>query len=141
MQWDASPAAGFSDGTPWLPVVSDYRQINVAVASDDPSSMLSLYRRLIALRRASPALTHGVYRAVSVAEDVLCYERAQADQRFLVALNFGDQPRKVALPSWCGRQVLLSTATQGMELAAALLLRPHEGAIVGDASSLGGWAQ
>ena len=141
MQWDASPAAGFSDGTPWLPVVSDYRQINVAVARDDPSSMLSLYRRLIALRRASPALTYGVYRPVSVAEDVLCYERAQADQRFLVALNFSDQPRKAALPAWCGRQVLLSTDTQGMELAAALLLRPHEGAIVGDASSLRGWAR
>src|SRR6185436_19508991 len=71
MQWDASPAAGFSDGTPWLPVVSDYRQINVAVARDDPSSMLSLYRALIALRQASPALTYGVYRPVSVAEDVL----------------------------------------------------------------------
>ena len=140
MQWAASPAAGFSDGIPWLPVVSDYQQINVAVQRQDPRSMLSLYRRLIALRRASPALTHGAYRAVSVDEDVLCYERAQADQRLLVALNFGGRPRKVSLPSWAGQEILLSTDTQGVELAAPFVLRPHEGAIVGDASIVRGQA-
>jgi alpha-glucosidase len=134
MPWDASPSAGFSDGAPWLPIVSDYQQINVAVARQDPSSMLSLYRRLIALRRASPALTHGAYRAVSVDEDVLCYERTRADQRFLVALNFGGRPKKISLPSWSGRHILLSTDTQGVDLTAPFVLRPHEGAIVGDAT-------
>jgi alpha-glucosidase len=131
MPWDASASAGFSDGAPWLPLVSDYQQINVAVERQDPSSMLSLYRRLIALRRASPALRHGAYRAVFFDEDVLCYERAQADQRFLVALNFGGRPKKISLPSWSGRHILLSTDTPGEDLAAPFVLRPHEGAIVG----------
>ena len=132
----ASPSAGFSDGVPWLPVTSDYQQINVAVERQDPSSMLSLYRRLINLRRASPALTHGAYRAVAVDEDVLCYERAQADQRFLVALNFGGRPKEISLPSWSRRHILLSTDTQGVDPAVPFVLRPHEGAIVEDASSV-----
>lgn len=136
MQWDASRSAGFSDGAPWLPVASDYRQINVAAQRDDASSMLSLYRRLMALRRANPALTHGAYRPVAVDEDVLCYERVQADQRFLVALNFGDRAKTLSLPTWSGRHILLSTDSEGAEPLDPLVLRPHEGAIVGDATTV-----
>src|SRR6185503_17285360 len=51
MQWDASPNAGFTSGTPWLPLAANYRTANVAAEHDDPASMLTLYRRLIALRR------------------------------------------------------------------------------------------
>jgi alpha-glucosidase len=136
MQWDASHAAGFSDGAPWLPVAPDYRHVNVAAQRGDASSMLSLYRRLMALRRASPALTHGAYRPVAVDEDVLCYERVHADQRFLVALNFANRAKKLSLPTWSGRHILLSTDREGAELLDPLVLRPHEGAIVGHASSV-----
>src|SRR5919198_758685 len=59
MQWDSSPNAGFTTGTPWLPIAADYQTVNVAVERDDPASMLTLYRRLIALRRATPALAVG----------------------------------------------------------------------------------
>ena len=50
MQWDASPSGGFTTGEPWLPLV-DPAQRNVADQRDDPGSMLSLVRELIALRR------------------------------------------------------------------------------------------
>ncbi|HET7685646.1 MAG TPA: alpha-amylase family glycosyl hydrolase, partial [Candidatus Limnocylindria bacterium] len=58
MQWDASPHAGFTDAgaTPWLPVAPDFERVNVAVQAADPRSLLSLTRRLIALRRGHPAL-------------------------------------------------------------------------------------
>ena len=49
MQWDASANGGFTDGTPWLPVV-DPAERNVAGQATDPRSLLSLYRELIALR-------------------------------------------------------------------------------------------
>src|SRR4051794_11419175 len=49
MQWDATPSGGFTAGQPWLPVV-DAAERNVADQRDDPSSLLSLYRELIALR-------------------------------------------------------------------------------------------
>ena len=50
MQWSADPGAGFSDGEPWLPIVDSARR-NVEAQRDDPDSVLSLYRRLIAARR------------------------------------------------------------------------------------------
>jgi alpha-glucosidase len=55
MQWSAEPHAGFSTVEPWLPVAADFGTHSVARERDDPRSMLTLYRRLIALRRAAPA--------------------------------------------------------------------------------------
>ena len=53
MQWDASPNAGFTSGTPWLPLADDYPVVNVDAEDLDPTSMLMLYRRLMSLRRAT----------------------------------------------------------------------------------------
>ena len=50
MQWDASPNGGFTTGQPWLPLV-DPAARNVAAQRDDPDSLLSLYRDLLAWRR------------------------------------------------------------------------------------------
>ena len=59
MQWAGSANAGFSSATPWLPLGHDYQLCNVDQQSRDDSSLLSLYRRLIALRRKEPALCIG----------------------------------------------------------------------------------
>ena len=92
MQWSAAPNAGFTTGTPWLPVADDYATINVEAERDDPASMLSLYRRLIALRRAEPALAVGSFGSVRALGDVLAYVRSAGDSHFLVALNLGSTP-------------------------------------------------
>jgi alpha-glucosidase len=92
MQWSAEPNAGFSTGDPWLPVADDFVSVNVQAERDDPRSMLSLYRRLIALRRAEPALAVGSYRPVRADGDVLAYLRSSGDCWFLVVLNLGATP-------------------------------------------------
>ena len=56
MQWDASENAGFTSGEPWLPVMDNYREINVEEEEKDEGSMLQLYKRLIKLRVSEPAL-------------------------------------------------------------------------------------
>src|SRR5438093_8179408 len=74
MQWDNSPNAGFTSRRPWLPVAADYTRYNVAVERDDPASMLTLFRQLLALRRASPALSVGTYAdAPSAAPNVFSF--------------------------------------------------------------------
>ena len=97
MQWSAAPQAGFTSGRPWLPVSSDYESVNVAAQRQDPKSMLALYTRLIALRRAEPALqvgSLGIFRTTNdVSADVLAYFRGDS---FLVALNLGGRPRRCA---------------------------------------------
>ncbi|MBX6340831.1 MAG: alpha-amylase, partial [Thermomicrobiaceae bacterium] len=73
MQWEPGPNAGFTTGEPWLPLADDYQTCNVEVEREDPRSMLSLYRRLIALRRAEPALHVGSYAPVPAEGSVLAY--------------------------------------------------------------------
>jgi alpha-glucosidase len=72
MQWDADGA--FTDGRPWLPFAPDHATVNVAAQRDDPDSLLQLYRRLLAARRA---FADAPYRTLSVRENVLTYARGE----------------------------------------------------------------
>src|SRR5437764_4912538 len=83
MQWEAGPAAGFTSGEPWLPLGRDYREVNVARERADPGSLLTLYRRLIALRRAEPALAVGAYIPQPAGGDLIAYLREHAGRQFL----------------------------------------------------------
>jgi len=132
MQWDASPGAGFSEVIPWLPLAEDAAVSNVAVQSADPASLLSLYRRLIALRRSSPALRQGAYRPVAATGDVLGYLREADGQRLLVALNLGAGEGALDMPVGMAGQVVLGTAgeREGEAACSSLRLRPNEGVIV-----------
>ncbi|HEY3057751.1 MAG TPA: alpha-amylase family glycosyl hydrolase [Chloroflexota bacterium] len=108
MQWDASANAGFCPPsvTPWLPIADDYAAVNVAAQQTDQTSPLSLYRSLVGLRRATPALTSGSYRTAVLTDDVLGYVRERGAQRIMVVLNFAHEPRHVEIPQG---SVLLST--------------------------------
>jgi alpha-glucosidase len=134
MQWERGPNAGFTTGQPWLPIAPDYTQYNVAVERDDPASMLTLVRALLALRRASPALNVGRYRAVPTATpDVFAYLREHAGQRMLVVLNFSHEPRTVALPADAApAEIVLSTVPGrgGHADGATLALAADEGLIL-----------
>jgi len=108
MQWDASKFAGFSSAEPWLPIHDDFERRNVAAQRADESSLLHLYRALIALRAAHPALARGEQRTLPAARDVFAFERALGSERFVVALNFGDAPVSVSLGAGAPRAGLHS---------------------------------
>jgi alpha-glucosidase len=131
MPWDGSPGGGFTTGEPWLPMGEDHRSQNVAAQRGDPTSMLTLYRRLIALRRVEPALLLGTYRPAGVGEDWLAFLRESGGRRLLVALNLGSEPRAIELPGPAGR-VLLSTALDrdGEPVQGSIGLRGDEGVIL-----------
>jgi alpha-glucosidase len=137
MQWDASPNAGFTGASaaPWLPLAEDFRTLNVEAQRDDPASMLSLYRRLIELRRAEPALAVGAYVPVAATGDVIAYGRTagEQDRRFLVALNLGATPHTLPLggTGFAGRVVLATQPDrEGERVEGAFELRGDEGVIV-----------
>jgi alpha-glucosidase len=136
MQWANMPHSGFSpEGVPpWLPVNLNYAQgVNVADQEGDPASLLSYYRRLLALRRATPALVIGGYAPVDEnAQDYLAFTRSTPDQTVLVALNFSDLPQKLALslPHPQARVLFSSIARQAqINDLARLELAPFEVAI------------
>jgi len=92
MRWDGSATAGFTDGTPWLPIGPDVGAINVEAERDDPDSMLSLYRRLLDLRRAEPALSVGAWHDLGHTGSVIAFLRTHGDRRFLIAVNLTSEP-------------------------------------------------
>jgi alpha-glucosidase len=130
MQWDASATAGFSTGTPWLPLV-DPTTRNVVDQRGDPSSTLSLYRRLLAARRATPALGHGRQRSIfGVAPEVLTWLRELDGDRVLVLLNVGGQARRCDLATVAadiGEVIIASSERTGRVGLADLTLAPFEG--------------
>ncbi len=135
MQWDASPNAGFCQQgvEPWLPVAGDYHTANVAIGREDPTSMLNLHRRLLALRRAEPALAVGSYVPVASTGDLLAYTREKDGSRFLIVLNLGHDPAAFD-PGGHGApgRIVLTTHldNEGDESTGALELRGDEGVIV-----------
>ena len=71
MQWDASPHAGFTTGTPWIAVNPDHPEVNAAAQVDDPGSVFSHYRRLISLRHTEPAVAHGDFTMLLPDDDAV----------------------------------------------------------------------
>jgi alpha-glucosidase len=109
MQWDAAlPGAGFTNGRSWLPISTD---TSVRAQDSEASSMLSLYRRLLRLRRSNPELVQGAIENVAAYGDVLTYERHYRGQRLFIALNMGaadavvqSRPGVVLLSTLAGRE-------------------------------------
>jgi alpha-glucosidase len=132
MQWDGGPNAGFTTGTPWLPVAGDAGFANVASQRDNPISMLTLYRRLIHLRRAEPALAVGSYEGLPAAEPLIAYRRRQGKRVYLVVLNLGSQPQSYRPGQTVGGHVATSTHLdrEGEPVQETLDLRGDEGVIV-----------
>jgi alpha-glucosidase len=134
MQWDATPYAGFSTSTPWLPLADDFRHENVANLDADAASILSLYRALIGLRKNLPQLVSGDYVPVAAERDLLLYRRKSAASTAVIALNLGAEPVSIASDAaGLSGQILLSTFLdrEGEKIEGALDLRGDEGVIVG----------
>ncbi len=133
MQWDSGPNAGFTTGIPWLPLSHDHERTNVAAQSEDPGSVLSLYRRLIALRQSEPALMVGSYAAVPAEAELIAYIREREAKRFLVVLNLGVTATRFDLPqdSRLGRvAVCTDIAREGMDVFEAVEVRGNEGLVI-----------
>lgn len=101
VQWSDSDNAGFTTGTPWLKVNSNYKDINVQNQENDPDSVLNYYRKLVATRKApeyKEVFTYGVFEpAYEDTEYVMAYYRVSDNQRILVAANFGKDSKTIEL--------------------------------------------
>jgi oligo-1,6-glucosidase len=105
MQWNAGPWAGFSTVEPWLGVNSNYTRINVESQLDDPNSIRSMYKAMIAFRAGSETLKAGSFEALKIKKDLFAYRRSHAGESLAVILNFS--PRERSLP-WAGARLALS---------------------------------
>lgn len=129
MQWDASEHAGFTTGTPWLPLAPDFREHNVDAARRDARSILELYRRLIALRHSEPALVEGTLEGLESDGDVVSYVRRAGPRQLHVFSNVAARAQVAILPR-SGRLLLSTYLDREDERVERLELRPDEGAVV-----------
>ncbi len=150
MPWSAAPGAGFTDGSPWIPLNPNYRQINVEAAEADPDSPLHYYRRMVRLRRENPVLVYGTWELLLPEHEQLFAYRRRASEPAaaaevnqapeapeggaLVILNFSDRP--AVLPETLeqesaeeGGELLIGNYPDpppGPKFPAGLTLRPWE---------------
>ncbi len=122
--WQAGQGAGFTTGTPWLPLGEDQP---MALQRDDPGSMLNLHRQLLALRRRYAALSSGLVEAVQADGSVLSYRRRDAAATLQIFANFGDSIADIALHAGT---ILLSTHGRQHAGISYLTLAANEAVIV-----------
>ena len=132
MQWDAGTNAGFSNGTPWLPVESDYQRYNVSRERQEPDSVYSWYARLLRLRHENPALRDGNYVPLeSGNRDVFAFGRkAATGEMVLVILNTSEKEQIVRITGmpggWRGfHNVLMASPAADTPKAESFAIAPH----------------
>jgi glycosidase len=124
MPWTGEPGAGFCPPgvEPWLPTGDP--AVNVEAQRDDPASMLTLHRRLLALRRARDDLATGAYETLQAGDGLLACARGR---HTVVALNLSGEQRALASTG----DVLLGTHGRAGEHARSeLRLAPGEGVLL-----------
>lgn len=129
MQWDGTANAGFTAGTPWLPVSGDYAVINAESEKDDPDSVLNWYTALAKLRADYPVLTDGDYKELlHEDEKIFAYSRETNEGKAIILINFSTE--NAAYDPTCleGAELLLSSAGAGqpgmlLPLEAAVYLK------------------
>lgn len=129
VQWSGGRNAGFTDGTPWMRVNPNYREINIEEDVLRMDSVVNFYKKAIALHHAHPALTFGTYAPVDEKNKrVLAYLRRGETETLLVAINLSDKQAKVSFPRLNARECLLYTHSS-RTFAQELPLLPFEGLV------------
>lgn len=92
VQWDSSPNAGFTSGTPWFPVNKNYTEINAASQETDPDSILNHYRALIKFKKENDVAKWGDYKEhYKNSGKLYVYERNYKGKRLLVINSFTEE--------------------------------------------------
>ncbi len=129
VQWDTTEHAGFTTGTPWMPVNPNATEINAQAELAHPDSVLRHYQRLIGLRHTEPTVAHGDFHLLLADhEQVYAFTRRHGNTELLVG-NFCGGSVTVAVPDaagWLGADLLLANVAAPAVLQSRLMLQPWE---------------
>ena len=92
MQWNTEENAGFTHGTPWLPVNPNYTYLNAEEQTGRTDSVYSFYQQLLAFRKSAPAILRGSYRMIGKEhKQLLAYFRTMGEETYLILCNFSEK--------------------------------------------------
>ena len=132
-QWDTTANAGFTTGTPWLKVNSNYKYINVVTEINDKNSPLNYFKKMIQFRKNNKELfVYGKYELIDKANpNVFAYTRTSAKEKILVLLNFNKEISLVALPKGYSLGDELINNLQPLKLQGSdISLQPYQACII-----------
>lgn len=133
MPWDSiAPHGGFGPAKPWLPSAEVHLSKAVDVQSEDASSMLNFYTRLLHWRRKHSALVKGEMKLLPLQGNVLAYVRAHDSQNLLCVFNFSQEPLVWELPAvWVAADVVQDSPVRGGEIVNGnIQLQPWGGVVL-----------
>ncbi len=131
MQWTDQEHAGFSKSKPWLPVGRNYKCCNVDALAKQPGSMHALYRKLINLRNAEPALTSGNYVPVYTDHQLFAFKRTLTGAgSFLVILNLTSRTCYFRLPFSGTVEVSTIPDLEGSSVSGEIVMGGDEGLLI-----------
>ena len=127
MQWTGEENAGFTAGTPWLRVNSNYTAINVEKETIDPNSVLNFYKKLIALRKEKDIIVYGEFEPLCREDDqIFAYTRKLDEERLLTVCNFSEQSAEFEVPAeFEGSQCLITNLDRKV-FKGKIVLKPYE---------------
>lgn len=134
IQWDDSENAGFTAGTPWIPVNPNYTKINAKEQYDRQDSVFHYYKKLISLRKQNPVIVYGTYELLLPdSEDLFVYTRALDGQKILVICNFAEKEIDFVLPEeFSDEKRIVWIGNYGREKAEKeMMLKPYECMVIG----------
>ncbi|MCB5956469.1 glycoside hydrolase family 13 protein [Enterococcus sp. CWB-B31] len=130
MQWDDSKNAGFTEGTPWLPVNENYHEINAEKALENPDSIFYTYQKLIQLRKEYPLIVWGDYELVNTTKaEVFAYYREYKGERWLIAANFSSQSHTFELKDTV-QELIISNSSSVSFASSSIQLKPYDAWVV-----------
>lgn len=132
-QWDTTTNAGFTTGTPWLKVNTNYKYINVATEINDKNSPLNYFKKMIQLRKNNKELfVYGKYELIDKANpNVFAYTRTSAKEKILILLNFNKEISSFALPQGYSLGDELINNLQPLKLQGSdISLQPYQACII-----------
>lgn len=130
MQWDDSEKAGFTEGTSWISVNPNHREINAKACLEDENSVFYYYQKLIKLRHEMPIITDGVYELLDADnEQVYTYLRRGKNETLVVLANFTEETIMYRLgDEWKekeGRLLLSNYETAPETFSGEITLEPY----------------
>lgn len=127
IQWTAGENAGFTTGTPWMPVNSNYTEINAEAALADPNSIFHYYKKLIQLRKTYDVFRSGAFTLLCPEDEkIFAYTRDTEEEHILVVCNFTDETLTYDVPSnfWETEMLINNYVEESPKL------RPYESVIL-----------
>lgn len=127
IQWTAGENAGFTTGTPWMPVNPNYTEINAEAALSDPNSIFHYYKKLIQLRKTYDVFRSGAFTLLCPEDEkIFAYTRDTEEEHILVVCNFTDETLTYDVPSnfWETEMLINNYVEESPKL------RPYESVIL-----------